>query len=334
MKRTISSLFVEMVVEELGIYVASYSRIYWSLHFPQFWRATPSVNIHVPSQFDDQTLRFLLVLYYSRKEGEFQGHKTACESCLPFLLFADLFLYSSPCISLFCQGASVNQRDMTSSRKSLSMSHFTLLPPICFCLLSFLLTRTTIATPAPVPAPTNGDPCGPTVQDNPNYPDTCSVAPVLVKSPETYGVNCTAVSQVKEYEIVSWGNCSASFQDACTKALDTRTRTGVWIWSELALGCAVAFFLPPYQGAAQLQNNTRCLEIFTAMNDSCSTSVPASNFGSVNLRTLPGKPPSIVNGQAVYDGYPDSDVLFYGNAVNVGYPSYAISFTPSTDPNA
>lgn len=70
------------------------------------------------------------------------------------------------------------------------------------------------------------------------------------------------------------------------------------------------------------------------MNDSCSTSVPASNFGGVNLRTLPGHPPSIVNGQAVYDGYPYNDVTFYGNAVNVGYPSYAITYTPTTNPDA
>ena len=223
---------------------------------------------------------------------------------------------------------------MESSRKSFTMSHLTLLAPMCFCLLAFLFTRTTIATPAPVPAPANGDPCGPTVQDNPNYPDTCSVAPVLVKSPAVYGVNCTAVTPIKGDTVVSWGNCSASIQDACTKALDARTRLGKWIWSNLALGCAIGFFLPPYPGAATLQNNTRCLEIFTAMNDSCSTSVPSSNFAGVNLRTLPGHPPSIVNGQAVYNGYPGDVITFYGDAMNVGYPSYAITYTPSTDPEA
>lgn len=214
------------------------------------------------------------------------------------------------------------------------MSHFTLLAPICFCLLSFLLTPTTIATPAPVPAPANGDPCGPTVQDNPNYPNTCAAAPVLVKSPQPYGINCTAVIQVKGPEAVAWGNCSASIQDACTKALDPRTRSGVWIWSDLAQGCALGFFLSPYPGAAPLPTKARCIEIFTAMNDSCSTSVPASNFGGVNLRTIPGHPPSIINGQEVYDGYPGDVIDFAGDAVNVGYPSYAITFAPSTDPAA
>lgn len=241
--------------------------------------------------------------------------------------------YHSPCISSLCQGTSVDQRAMKFLRKSLDMSHFRVLAPICFCLLSLLLTPTTIATPAPVPAPANGDPCGPTDQDNSNYPDTCSVAPVLVENPQAYGVNCTAVTPIEGDTAVSWGNCSASFQDACTKALDARIRTGVWIWSNLAAGCAVGFFLPTYQGAAQLQNNTRCIEIFTAMNDSCSTSVPASNFGGVNLRTLPGHPPSIVNGQAVYDGYPENVITFNGDAVNVGYPSYALTYTPSTNPD-
>ena len=209
----------------------------------------------------------------------------------------------------------------------------TLLAPICFCLLSFLLTPTTIATPAPVPAPVNGDPCGPRVQE-PNFPDTCSVAPVLVASPQPYGINCTAIYKVQGPQAIAWENCSASIQDACTKALDKRTRTGVWIWSELAEQCAIGFFLPPYPGSAQLLNNTRCVEIFTAMNDSCSTSVPPSNFGGVNLRTIPGYPPSIVNGQEVYDGYPSSNFMFNGNAVNVGYPSYAITYTPSTNPGA
>lgn len=208
------------------------------------------------------------------------------------------------------------------------MSHLTLLAPISFWILSFLFTSTSIASPAPVPAPVNGDPCGPTIQDNPNYPDTCAVAPVLVKSPQAYGVNCTQITPLKFKLNVAWENCSASIQDACTKALDTRTRTGYWIWSSLAVNCAIGFFLPPYQGAAQLKNNTRCVEIFTAMNDSCSTSVPASNFAGVNLRNLPGLPPEIVHGQEV--DYTRNDLNFYGDAVNVGYPSYAITYQSTT----
>ncbi len=207
------------------------------------------------------------------------------------------------------------------------MSRLNFLAPISIYLLSFVLTPTTTATPAPF---VNGDPCGPVVQDFPNYPNTCSVAPALAESPQPYAINCTATVQVQGYQTVSWQNCSASYEDACLKALDARTRKAVWIWSSLADGCALGFFLPPYPGSAQLLNYTRCIEIFTAMNDTCSTVVPVSNYGGVNLRTIPGYPPSIVDGQAVYDGWPRNNYTFLGDAVNVGYPSYAISYLPLT----
>ena len=189
-----------------------------------------------------------------------------------------------------------------------------------------------MATPAPVPAPANGDPCGPQVQE-PNLPDTCSVAPAYVQSPQPYGVNCTAITPVSSGG-VAWSNCSASLQDACTKLTDFRTRSGVWIWSQLAEQCALGFFLPPYQGSAPLPTNERCEEIFTAMANSCQNSVPPSNFAGVNLATIPGHPPSIVNGKEVYDGYPENNMTFNGNAVNVGYPSYAMSYSASTNPDA
>ena len=240
------------------------------------------------------------------------------------LLFADLFLNHSPCTSerSLPGRLSIIQRAMKFSVNSPTIWYFGMLAPIHFCLISFLLTPVAIAAPAPEPAPANGDPCGPVKQDNPNYPDTCSVAPVLVESPQPYGINCSSTSGLP----VSWGNCSASFHNACTKALDSRTRPGRWVWSALEEFCAIGFFLPPYQGAAQLLNNTRCLEIFAAMTDTCSTSVPASNFASVNLKTLPGHPPATENGQGVYDGHVPFDSTFKGDAVNVGYPSYAINY--------
>ena len=215
------------------------------------------------------------------------------------------------------------------------MSPVILLAPVYVGLLAILLTPTTIATPAPVPAPINGDPCGPVVQDNPNYPNTCSVAPALVDSPQPYGINCTTTAEVTGYQTIAWQNCTASYENICTKALDSRTRKGVWIWSELAEQCALGIFLPPYQGAAQLQNFTRCVEIFTALNNTCSTVVPASNFGGINLRAIPGIPPSsIVDGKPVYDGSSHMDPYhFYnGEAINVGYPSYIIAFLPLVNP--
>ena len=209
------------------------------------------------------------------------------------------------------------------------MSLFTLLAPFCFYSLLIIFAPQTVATPAPVPAPVNGDPCGPAIQDNPNYPNTCSIAPAYALSPQPYAINCTAITPVGGYFGIAWANCSASLDDVCTRALDPRTRKGVWIWSVMAEQCALGFFLPPYPGSAQLLNGTRCLEIFKALSDTCSTSMPPSNWGGVNLATIPGHPPdSVVNGVGVYNGYPSNAYTFQGNAVNVGYPSYAISYLP------
>lgn len=203
------------------------------------------------------------------------------------------------------------------------MSRLTLLAPTCFCLLLSLLTPPTFATPDPVPAPINGDPCGPTIQDTPNYPNTCAVAPALVQSPQPYGINCTALGDTsKSTQQVAWGNCSASLENICTKALDPRTRKGYWIWSNLATGCVLGFFLPPYQGSATLQNYTRCTEIFTAISDTCSTVVPPSNMGGVNLREYPGFPPPSTGGARSGDWN-----HYTGAAVNVGYPSYLLTNT-------
>ena len=202
------------------------------------------------------------------------------------------------------------------------MWRLTLLAPTCFCvLLLSLLTPTTLATPDPVPAPVNGDPCGPTIQDTPDYPNTCTIAPALVESPQPYGINCTGTVEGSSQGVV-WGNCSASLDDICIKALDPRTRKGHWIWSNLAVGCALGIYLPPYRGSATLQNYTRCTEIFTAMSNTCEAVTPAKNLASVNLEEYPGSPP------------PGSDkasggnwIYYTGEAVNVGYPSYYLGIT-------
>lgn len=214
------------------------------------------------------------------------------------------------------------------------MARFTLLAPICSCLVLFTLTPPTIATPEPVPIPANGDPCGPAIQDTPDYPSTCSVAPALVTSPQTYGINCSTVVPATGLQTITWENCAASYDSICTKALDSRTRKGIWIWSELASNCGLGFFLPAYQGSAQLLNKTRCIEIFTAMTSTCAAAMPASNYGGVNLRTIPGYLPHTVDGQEIYDGSVEKNITYIGSAVNVLYPSYAMSFLSLTNPYA
>ncbi|KAK4696418.1 hypothetical protein P7C71_g1489, partial [Lecanoromycetidae sp. Uapishka_2] len=177
-----------------------------------------------------------------------------------------------------------------------------------------------------IPSPANGDPCGPAAQDDSNYPNTCTTIPALALAPSAYSINCTASYDVIKAPslAVSWGNCSASINDTCTKMEDTRTLTGEWIETSLAEGCSLQFFLPPFQGSASRPTAERCIEIFTALNDTCATVVPPSNIGSINLKTIPGYDPSYFVGDNVGKGYPAADATFEGNAVNVGYPSYMI----------
>jgi len=202
------------------------------------------------------------------------------------------------------------------------MPHLTLLTPLCFLLLSFILTPTAVA----IPAPANGDPCGPATQDNPNYPNTCNAIPALAQAPAPYSINCTADIDIAKYPAlaITWGNCSASLNSACTKMKDPRTLTGRWIQTQLAAGCSLQFFIPPFQGSAPRPTAERCMEIFTALSDSCATAVPPSSIGSINLKTIPGYDPTYFDGDNVGKGYPNRNMGFTGNAVNVGYPSYLI----------
>lgn len=203
------------------------------------------------------------------------------------------------------------------------------------CLLSLLFTSASFAAGVPAPAASsvpNGDPCGPAIQDNPNYPNTCNAIPALVAYPSPYGINCTQVEDPIKYPAfaVSWGDCEASINDICTKMEDSRTLAGTWVWSTLAPQCSLGFFLPPYTGSASIPSAARCAGIFEAMNNTCATTVLASNFGGVNLKTLPGYDPSYFDGGGnVTKGYPGHDYKYDGAAVNVGYPSYAITFMTS-----
>lgn len=173
--------------------------------------------------------------------------------------------------------------------------------------------------------PVNGDPCGPAVQDNPNYPNTCNLVPALVDSPAPYGINCTKENGVlpTQWTAVNWANVEVSIHNMCIKMQDSRTMTGRWVWSKLAPQAALGFFLPPYPGAAIRPSMQRCLQIFTAMNNTCATTVTPTNFASINLRSLPGSNPSYYTGEAVRQG---NYLGYLGEALNVGYTAYALTY--------
>jgi len=184
------------------------------------------------------------------------------------------------------------------------------------------------ATRSPPVKRPNGDPCGPTIQNNPDYPNTCNLVPSLAQAPAPYGINCTQTFDIVKYPKigVTWDNCAASLQSICTKMEDSRTMTGYWIWSELAAGCALGFFLPSYQGSAPRPSGQRCMNIFTALVNSCRTTTKPSNVGGINLRAYPTYDPDFwVAGGYLTEEYPNNIINATGEAVNAGYPSYMVS---------
>ncbi|MCJ1449776.1 hypothetical protein MMC28_000104 [Mycoblastus sanguinarius] len=188
-----------------------------------------------------------------------------------------------------------------------------LLPTFLPAILLAALPSLTLA----VPGPPNGDPCGPTVQDTPNYPNTCNANVTLVDAPAPYGVNCTVQYPLTNAESINYTNCDASIVDICTKLTDSRTLRAHWIWSMLAPQCALGFYIPPYQGSASIPTMARCtVQIFSAMVDSCRTFPTKSNAASVNLKVFP----TLSGGNS-------------GEAVNVGYPTYGIGWSPWTSPS-
>jgi len=189
------------------------------------------------------------------------------------------------------------------------------------------MTSASQSTPSSIPA--NGDPCGPAHQENPNYPSTCNLVPSLVESPAPYGINCSTTYDVVKYPAlgVQWSNVEHSIRSICTKMEDSRTLTGKWVWSILAPSAALGFFLPPYRGAAARPSMQRCLQIFAAMNNTCATTTSPTNYGSINLKGLPGLDASYFDGGAnVGKGYPRNNFTEFGAAVNVGYISYALTY--------
>ena len=218
---------------------------------------------------------------------------------------------------------------MNTQSKTRGKRHRSLLTPLFFLLFSLLLAPVTMA----IPAPANGDPCGPAVQDNPNYPNTCNLVPVLGTAPAPYSINCTADEDVVKYPLlaIDWSNCSVSLADTCTKMVDFRTLTGRWIQNSLAPGCVLSFFLPPFPGSAPRPTAKRCADIFTAMANTCQHTNPQANIAGMNLATIPGLDPSYFVGNNVGKGYPSRKYGFTGNAVNVGYPSYLISLNNDLD---
>ena len=164
--------------------------------------------------------------------------------------------------------------------------------------------QTSTAAPA---APSKGDPCGPAIQDNPNYPNTCAAKPNLATTPQAYGVLCGSDGPSK----VDWTACAKVASGVCENMLWTEYPKGAWVWNDPGTGCAIGTWMPVGTGIAMTPSAERCQDlILKAMTDDCSsTPGTSSNIASVNVRALPSF----------------SDVTQTGQQVNVGYPSYVVA---------
>ena len=190
-------------------------------------------------------------------------------------------------------------------------------------------TTTTPATSAPTPvatrpsitqtstaasaAPSNGDPCGPAIQDNPNYPNTCAAAPKLVTTPQAYGVFCG----VDGPPGLDWAACGTVIEKVCDLITYSMYPKEAWVWNDFGFNCAIGTYMTAGGGGTAMTPSTeRCKDlIFKSMTDGCSTGGAAGqNVASVNLASLPSF----------------TDVTQNGAQVNVGYSSFIVAGKPPT----
>ena len=132
--------------------------------------------------------------------------------------------------------------------------------------------QTTPATTAPTPvltppsipqtstaasaAPSNGDPCGPAIQDNPNYPNTCAAAPSRVFTPQAYGVTCGWTGPTK----VVWTACAQVAEAVCNNIGWNDYPKAAWVWNDPGTGCAIGTYMTVAPGSAMTPSAERCQE--------------------------------------------------------------------------
>ena len=182
--------------------------------------------------------------------------------------------------------------------------------------------------------PTETDPCGPKVQD-PYTPPTCNGPNdtststsssedaeafgydasyvYQVDTPAAYGVQC--LNSTTSKASINTKNCGITAVDICSKIRSKYSPRGKWVWSTAGgPGCAMAYWLPAYNGSAPAPLKERCEQgIYNTMVDLCVTEpdgyLGVSDIAAVNLVHLPGSSGT-------------------GQQVNAGYPSYLLAAAP------
>lgn len=152
------------------------------------------------------------------------------------------------------------------------------------------------------------DPCGTLIQDASTPNNTCNRPITLVTAPSVYGALLLNDGSGLN---VTWYNCLPVAFDACSAINSPSTPVGAWNWTDPGSQCVIGFWLPQFNGSAPRPTYDACLNnILTPMYEiGMAQGGTAYNQVSVNVKTLP-------------------DNLQTGAAVNVGYPSYTITYLP------
>lgn len=166
---------------------------------------------------------------------------------------------------------------------------------------------TPLAPPPAASAPATYDECGPAIQ-TPGTPDTCNTAVTLRTAPAPYKVLLTNDGSSLN---ITYRNCLPVILDVCATLTSPLTPVGQWNWSDAGSGCTMGFWLPQYNGSAERPTVGACKNnVFTPMyNIGQIRGGTAYNQVTVNLAKLP-------------------DDFQTGEAVNVGYPSYTLTYLP------
>ena len=168
-------------------------------------------------------------------------------------------------------------------------------------LILLLLTAT-------LPPAHSFDPCGPRVQDVTTPNNTCNRAIDLATGPSAYGAILLNDGSGLN---ITWDNCIAVTFDACAAITNPSTPVGQWNWTDPGSECVMGFWLPQYNGSAPRPTYDACMNnIYTPMYQvGMDFGGTAYNQVVVNLKQMPN----------------DYET---GEAVDVGYPSYTITYLP------
>ena len=203
------------------------------------------------------------------------------------------------------QSSMISSSSLSPTSTSQPPSAISAVPSLPAAHSELPIGSSSLTSSTPAASPTNGDPCGPKVQES-GFPNTCNAKVELTTTVSQYGVYCGSSGSGN----LVYAMCSGLYSALCKTMQHANFPTAAWVWADGGDNCAVGVWVPAPQGAAMIPSVDRCENsIYAAMAGSCSNPSQLNNVASVNLATLPSF----------------SDKTQTGSQVNAGYPSYILA---------